>query len=79
MECPKIDPYICGQLIFNKDVQVIVGGKMFFSEMTGTFGQPYEKIMNLDSCIVPCTKSHSQWVIKLTKHKTIKFLEENLE
>lgn len=33
MDCPKIDPHMYGQLISNKDVQVIGWGKMFFSEM----------------------------------------------
>lgn len=52
---------------------------VLFKSDAGTFGQSYEKMVNLDSYIAPYTKSHSQWITDLNeKHKTVKFLEWNL-
>lgn len=33
MGCPKIDPHVYGQLIFNRSVQIIGWRKMFFSKV----------------------------------------------
>ena len=70
IESPGINPYTCGQLIFDKGGKKYKGEKVFSANAAG-------KVVQLH--VNQCTKINSKWLKDLSiRHDTIKILEETI-
>lgn len=69
------------QLIFHKGAKAIQWRMTLFSNIgTGTTGDPYVKIVNLDTNFIAFTKMNSKCIIELSvKCKIIKLLQDKIE
>ena len=67
IERPEGNPYINGQLIFNKGVKTIQWGKNFSTNSAGIIGYPHAKKKNLDPYLIPYKKINSKWITELNE------------
>ena len=75
----EINPYIYGQLIFDRGAKSFQWGRnSFFNKWYWNNWMPARKRINLDLYLISCTKINTKWINDLNRRaQTTKLLDKN--